>query len=1119
MKPPLPAPPSGRLPVLRPSRAGAALALALGALPAGCAPETPRERFEREVVPALERRCASAACHGVAPSAELRGEVIDRGQLFLPITSDGRIADVDNAYSITKTRINTVERPELSSLLRKPLARALGGEPHLGGVVFEDRETPDYLSIRDWIAEEDGGGEGGDIDDLPPTQGLFAKSVLPHLEQLQCLNGPCHGPTAPFTSFQPPVPIDGETVFSRDAALKNHAAARMHLFLGGSPLLSRLVRKGLALDRGGISHRGGNDIFFSRAAAGDPTADPAVAAILEWAELEQAETLGGPPGLAGIVLVAGPVGPSGPFSHAGFVPGTDLFVLPAGAAAPVNVTAHLHPDGPADIRDPAVRHDGARIAFAMRKSADDAHNLYEIGTGGEDPIQLTQDAGALPGGGRLANVEPTYGPDGRIYFVSTRAGQMDDRSSTLDTEIWAVDPVTRALTRETHDPALEGAPAFIPAGKSYGTLSFTVLRTIGGRHESAVFRAPLDHNKKYHGDPELHAHHGITSGADIVLDMRTLPDGRFAATLLDREAMWRGGALTVFDRQLGPDLHGPDSGAPSVGGFRHAFARLDLPPNAEGQSVRFARRPVPLPDGRILVTLAHGDADPLDPSSLPDLGLYVLTLAEDRASLGPVVTASERLLDDPSLSERDAQPIVARPLEDDPAHERAWDPSASTGRLAYRHVETLEAIMSHLPPSGPRPLRDDIEAVRLIEAVPVTPKDLEQGPLSLGGHTRARVLAETPVLGGSLFLDVPAGRPFRIQTLDARGMAVGAQHNRWIDVAPGQTFPGGVSPILYPTLCAGCHGTLSGDPAESAGPVPDVVTAASITQATHEGLDPRRPRAPVPVGQAPIEVDFAIHVAPILAASCATANCHSAAAPAGGLDLSASPTEHFDSAYEALLAPGPGSGGGRKYVDEAGSSARNSYLIERVFGLELDAPAPAGGACPGDPPVRGRAHDPDPMDRARRDLPRGRAVTRALVPLLAASLGACSFPEIGEEPLVLLDREAFEAEVQPVLEARCANPSCHGRPERPLSTFAPGRYRASAGDTYADTPLTPAELTRNYLSSCALAAYEGRPEDALLVAKPLAAVHYHGGDAVFAGDRDTDYRTLVAWIAAGPEAP
>jgi len=44
-----------------------------------------------------------------------------------------------------------------------------------------------------------------------------------------------------------------------------------------------------------------------------------------------------------------------------------------------------------------------------------------------------------------------------------------------------------------------------------------------------------------------------------------------------------------------------------------------------------------------------------------------------------------------------------------------------------RHVETLEAIFSTLEQRGTKPLRDDLVYARLIEAVPVTPDELNDG--------------------------------------------------------------------------------------------------------------------------------------------------------------------------------------------------------------------------------------------------------------------------------------------------------------------------------------------------------------------------------------------------------
>ncbi len=936
------------------SRTVAALAL----LVVSCGPAGPRERFESDVVPILEGYCLAGACHGVLPDAEARGEVINWEFFHIRVHEDLRIVDVDEAYEMVKSRINTIERAEFSSLLRKPLAPSAGGLIHRGGEQFAHGGTAPYRQLLAWIESESGGGEGADRAELTANEERFASEVLPHLAARQCLNQSCHGPTAPFTSFEPPLEIDGQSLFSVAAMRKNYRSARLHLFLGGEVGLSRLIRKALPLDRGGVAHRGGNDIFFS-----GPDDAPAVA-IAGWAEAERAEVFApASPEVTGVVFVRGPLSASRPFSPGTpepFTPGSDLYVLEPATPDGVlrNLTAAVHPDGPVEIRDPAVNHDGDRIAFAMRSSGAEAFNLYEIGVAGGGFRQLTFDPRLSQGGALIGNIEPTYGPDGRIFFVSSRAGVLADGLDIVDTDIWAVDPDSGEMERLTYDPSPAATPSFIPTGKTYGTLAFTMRRTIGDRYEAPVFRFPLDHNRGYHGDPEIHIHHGITVAEDILRSMRTMPDGRFSGVLLDRDNMWRGGRLAIFDRQFGPEMPRGDENQAAVGGFRHAFTVVDQEVAASGPSAGgFYRHPVPLPDGRLLTTYAPGPVDLSDPAAVFDIGIYALEIAEDRQTAEPQLRSRTALIDEPGVAEYDAEPIVTRPLEDDPDHEPAWDAERemTTGLVAFRHVETLEAIFSNLSQRGEKTLRDDLVYARLLEAVPVTPQQYGEARIGLGVHGRTRILGEVALAGGSLYLEVPADRPFRVQFLDGERMAVGAQHNRWNHVAPGETFPGGVSPTLYPSLCAGCHGSLSGDPGDVGGPISDAITAASVTLATHDNLNPRRPLAPTSIGDDSFTTDYRRDIAPLIARSCAVADCHGGADPAGGLNLDAVATGDFDSAYEALLAPGWGSGeeagpwGVHMYVDSTRGSARRSYLIERIYGRELDAPRALEQPCPGDP--------------------------------------------------------------------------------------------------------------------------------------------------------------------------
>jgi hypothetical protein len=132
--------------------------------------------------------------------------------------------------------------------------------------------------------------------------------------------------------------------------------------------------------------------------------------------------------------------------------------------------------------------------------------------------------------------------------------------------------------------------------------------------------------------------------------------------------------------------------------------------------------------------------------------------------------------------------------------------------------------------------------------------------------------------------------------------------------------------------------------------------------------------------------------------------------------------------------------------------------------------------------------------------------------LLLLLLGGCGGVSQGVERVEMRDLEAFVRDVEPVLEARCANPSCHGRPERPLSLYAPSARRKNPDGTYLAGPLSGDELWHNYAVSCALSA--GTPEEALLARKPLGASGglYHGGGAVFEGPTDRGYRAIIRWL-------
>lgn len=105
--------------------------------------------------------------------------------------------------------------------------------------------------------------------------------------------------------------------------------------------------------------------------------------------------------------------------------------------------------------------------------------------------------------------------------------------------------------------------------------------------------------------------------------------------------------------------------------------------------------------------------------------------------------------------------------------------------------------------------------------------------------------------------------------------------------------------------------------------------------------------------------------------------------------------------------------------------------------------------------------------------------------------------------------ESFATDAQPILGPRCANPSCHGNLERPLSLYEVHRHRREPADRYGDRPLTSVELEHNLTRAASFIIDGDRPRDVLLLTKPLGG---HAGTAVFAATTDHDYLRLLAWV-------
>ncbi len=949
-----------------PPRARLVVLATLSAAALACS-DAAEDRFA-QVAPLVEKRCASSDCHGVRDEDAPKLSLDASRWMTFRVDGAGKLRDRAAALASIKTKINSKEGAELSTFLRKTLPVAVGGLFHASGEIFASRDSADYRRLADFAASIHDGTEGDDVPALSALEETFRDKVFPTLVQKNCATATCHGDLNFGVSIFRTPAVAGSALISRKELREAYHNARANITLWGEPLQSRLLAKMLPLEKGGIPHKGGNDTFFAAALerGTDPRQSPEVTGILEWIAQERTAALGDAPvGVSALVVVGGPLALAGPFDPPPFAPGTDLYRLDAPfSGSPAVLTAGAH-DAPADVRDPAISHDGKTIVFAMRRSAADAHNLYVIGTDGTGLRQLTSDASAGPGGTTIASFQPTFGPNGgyggpggpaeRIYFVSMRGDRSDDfRYQNAD--LYAINVDGSGLERLTFTCQPELRPTFLQSGEFAGTVAYTIKRAAEGGYKGVFFRFPIDHNAAFHFQPEAHPHFGMSEPPQVFYGLRELADGRSVLTLEDEGNRTRGGQLAVLERQFAVELPEGEEATATLPGFRHALTVLTPDATRAGASADgLWRDPVPLPDGSIVVAHAPGPIDLDHPPADLRTSLVRVTLESDRQSSRPRVAAMQPLAGGDRAWSQPA-PVYARPTEDEP-HPRAWDDTGATGRLVHSGVQVIEAVLARLVPSGPRVLRDDIAMVRAVAPLPLLAELLGK-PLSItevpaaetrDGHphaTTASLTGRTPLFAavevppaadGSLAADIPAHVPVRVMTIDRRRMAVGAQQHQWYAVLPGERFPVGIGPAAFAARCGGCHGAMDGKRETVLQPPVDGVTQSSVTLSLYEGADRRRPVASLPqVGpELFVLVDFRRDVQPILDDKCVS--CHAGAAPAGGLSLSSAPTRHYTDAYESLLAPATGATGGHRYVDATGLLARRSFLMETVLGEELEA--------------------------------------------------------------------------------------------------------------------------------------------------------------------------------------
>ena len=300
--------------------------------------------------------------------------------------------------------IDHANPPLASPLLREPLATMHSGSLH--PEIFATLDDPDLKTFTQWVEME----IAADPEQPQPlaegAEQFFAHKVVPILSRKTCFGANCHGPMA-FMDLRldPGLPALAAR-FTGDIHRANRMAmlgkATRLVNLAGDIEQSKQLLKNIPLEQGGIVHKGGNN-FFEKG-------DPDYEVLRRWLELESAEMsrrVGVPlDGQSqGIVFVRRPrATPERFFEDGEFLPGADL-IWQRGEEE-INLTAALHPEGPADIRAPSVSYDARQVAFAMRRTAEEPFNIWELQLDSRRARQLT--FSTEPG---VHFLDPLYVPD------------------------------------------------------------------------------------------------------------------------------------------------------------------------------------------------------------------------------------------------------------------------------------------------------------------------------------------------------------------------------------------------------------------------------------------------------------------------------------------------------------------------------------------------------------------------------------------------------------------------------------------------------------------------------------------------------------------------------------
>ena len=510
--------------------------------------------------------------------------------------------------------------------------------------------------------------------------------------------------------------------------------------------------------------------------------------------------------------------------------------------------------------------DGQRVLFAYchaettprnREShLDRFYHLYAMATDGTGLRQLTD--------GPFDDFAPRHLPNGDILFVSTRRGgyhrcgrgpcptytlailPSDGTSPRVisfhETHEW--DPVvlsdgqivyTRWDYVDRHAVYYEQLWTVRPDGSGvsafYGNYTFNPV---------GVWEAqPVPGSTRIMATAA--AHHAMTAGSIILLDINAGRDGLAPITRLTPDAPFPESEVPVANR-----------GNPAAWNAQLDRRSAPLPPEAARWPGHCYRTPFPLSEKYFLAAYSFdaliGEPDP-NPAAM--FGIYLVDCFGNK----------ELLHRDPEISSLWPVPLRARPRP--PVVPSLLEPTARDEGTFF-----VQNVYQSWPPvpSG------SVKRLRLVQVLPKTTWHANDPMVGLAHASPGKqVLGTVPVESdGSAYFRAPANVPLAFQALDELGQAVQVMRSVTY-LQPGETMS-----------CMGCH-----EPRNTAPPQRRAVLALARGPST---------LTPGPEGSLPFS--YPRLVQPVLDEYCV--RCHNPTQADGGVVLTGEPQGRYTASYNAL---------------------------------------------------------------------------------------------------------------------------------------------------------------------------------------------------------------------------